>query len=86
MEKMLWGKEENTGYRHFLLFPTVFSRGFLLQVVEAWDHQVIGSFHRKTWEDGVTILERGLTATGRKKSAVEKGLVQGHTRLRKKSL
>ena len=29
------GKEENAGYQHFLLFPTMFSKGFFLQCVKS---------------------------------------------------
>ena len=31
------GKGENAGYHHFLLFPTMFSKGFLYRVVESFD-------------------------------------------------
>ena len=29
-KKTLWKKEKNAGYQHFLLFPTMFSKGVLL--------------------------------------------------------
>ena len=34
------GKEENAGYKHFLLFPTMFSKGLLFRVVKNCDSVV----------------------------------------------
>ena len=34
------GKGENAGYQHFLLFPTMFSKGFFLGVVKSRDCEV----------------------------------------------
>ena len=31
------GKGENTGYQHFLLFPTMFSKALLFEVVKSRD-------------------------------------------------
>ena len=31
------GQEENAGYQHFLLFPTMFSKGFFLTVIKSRD-------------------------------------------------
>ena len=31
------GKGENAGYQHFLLFPTMFSKGLVLRGVKSWD-------------------------------------------------
>ena len=31
------GKGENAGYQHFLLFPTMFSKGFLYRVIKICD-------------------------------------------------
>ena len=30
------GKGENAGYQHFLLFPTMFSKGFFLKSTDCW--------------------------------------------------
>ena len=34
------GKGENAGYQHFLLFPTMFSKGFILKVIKSRDCMV----------------------------------------------
>ena len=31
------GKGENAGYQHFILFTTMFWKGFFLRVVKSWD-------------------------------------------------
>ena len=36
--KTMWEKGENAGYQHFLLFPTMFSKGFFSRVVKAQDN------------------------------------------------
>ena len=35
--EIIAGKGENAGYQHFLLFPTVFSKGLLFRVVKSRD-------------------------------------------------
>ena len=34
VEKILWEKVENTGYEHFLRFPTMFSNKLCLKIVK----------------------------------------------------
>ena len=34
------GKGENAGYQHFLLFPTMFSKGFSLMVTKSLEYVV----------------------------------------------
>ena len=36
------GKGENAGYQHFLIFPTMFYKGFFVRVVKVWDCVVTG--------------------------------------------
>ena len=41
------GKGENAGYQHFLLFPTMFSKGFFLRGVKSRDCVVMGFIQGK---------------------------------------
>ena len=43
------GKGENAGYKHFLLFPTLFSIGFVLKVVKSRDCVVKSSYVREKY-------------------------------------
>ena len=40
------GKGENAGYQHFLLFHTMFSKGFFLKVIESRNYVVKGYYSR----------------------------------------
>ena len=42
-------KEENAGYEHFLLFPTVFSKAFFYRVIKSLDcYHTMPLFHALT--------------------------------------
>ena len=36
-KETLWKKGENAGFQHFLLFPKLFSKGFLYRVIKRHD-------------------------------------------------